>query len=108
MKIATMAQYWRAVDWMCIGIEKVTETACYAEYEFVCNVYESDPEREGRSRMVGNNRGILKVLKQTGEILLVRAMPEDDGNERFKRAASKIRKQWELQQYPDKTLFACG
>ena len=98
----------RNVDWMCIGIEKIAETDADAEYAFVSNVYEPDPRFRHGSKVVGQNRGVLRVTKATGEITLVEAMPEDTDDKRFKRAARKIRQHWEAREFPDRTMFACG
>ena len=98
----------RSVDSMCIGIEKVGETSEAAEYSFVSDVYAADPGRKGRSMVVGQTRGTLRIIKATGEISLVQPMPEDDGDKRYQRAATKVRQHWTTGQYPDKTMFACG
>jgi len=93
---------------MCIGIEKIAETDADAEYAFLSDVYEPDPRFRSRMIVVGQNRGVLRVIKATGEVTLVEAMPEDEGEKRFARAAAKIRKHWEAREFPDKTTFACG
>jgi hypothetical protein len=98
----------RSVDWMCIGIEKIAETDADAQYAFVSDVYEPDPRFRSRMMIVGQNRGVLRVAKATGDVTLLEAMPEDDGDKRFTRAATKIRKHWEAREYPEKTMFACG
>jgi hypothetical protein len=97
----------RLVDWMCIGIEKIAESESDAQYAFVSDVYEPDPRFRHGSK-VGQNRGVLRVAKATGEVTLVEAMPEDTDDKRFSRAARKIRQHWEAREYPDKTMFACG
>lgn len=93
---------------MCIGIEKIEETEINAQYAFISDVYEQDPKSRDRMMIVGQNRGVLQVAKTTGEVTLVEAMPEDDGEKRFLKAATKIRKHWEAREFPDKTMFACG
>ena len=98
----------RSVDWMCIGIEKLAEAADSAQYAFLADVREPDPEYRSRTKVVGQNRGILRILKTTGEVTLVEPMPEDDADARFARAAAKIRKHWESGELPDKTMFASG
>ena len=98
----------RTVDWMCIGIEKIAETDDDAQYAFVSEVYEPDPRFRNRRMVVGQNRGVLRVAKATGEVTLVEAMPEDDDRKRFQRAAARIRKHWEAGEFPVRTMFACG
>lgn len=98
----------RSLDWMCIGIEKIAESATDAQYAFVANVYEPDPQVGHKSRIVGQNRGVLKVAKATGEVTLVEAMPEDTDSKRFISAAHRVRQHWAAKEYPDKTMFACG
>jgi len=98
----------RSVDWMCIGIEKIAETEGDAQYAFVSDVFEPDPGLRSRMMVVGQNRGVLRVAKATGDVTLVQPMPEDDGDQRFTRAAAKIRKHWEAGELPEKTMFACG
>jgi hypothetical protein len=93
---------------MCIGIEKIAETDEGAQYEFVSDVYEPDPKYRSRFMIVGQNRGVLRVSKTTGEVSLVEAMPEDDNGKRFQSAAARIRKHWRVGEYPDRTMFACG
>ena len=41
-------------------------------------------------------------------VTLIEAMPEDDGDKRFTRAAAKIRQHWEAREFPERTMFACG
>ncbi len=98
----------RTVDWMCIGIEKVADEEGHADYTFVSNVYEPDPRFQSRSMVVGQNAGRLRVAKATGEITLIEAMPEDQDDKRFQRAARVIRRHWESQEFPERTMFACG
>ncbi|MHB1038660.1 MAG: hypothetical protein ACYC35_30175 [Pirellulales bacterium] len=98
----------RTVDWMCIVIEKVADTESHADYAFVSDVYEPDPRYRSRSMIVGQNRGRLRILKATGEITLLEAMPEDDNGKRFQRAARVIRRHWESREFPERTMFACG
>lgn len=93
---------------MSIGLEKLTETSESAEYAFVSDVYEPNPAHKGRSLCVGQNRGVLRIIKASGEIIRVHAMPEDDADKRYKRAAAKIRQHWEAGEYPERTMFACG
>jgi len=98
----------RSVDWMCIGIEKITEGKDSAQYAFISDVRELDPNFRRRMIVVCQNQGVLEIAKATGEVTLIRAMPEDDGDKRFARAAAKIHKHWEAGEYPEKTLFASG
>lgn len=93
---------------MCIGIEKIAETDDAAQYAFISDVWEPDPRFRSRTMVVGQNRGVLRVAKATGEVTLIEPMPEDDGEKRFTRAAAKIRKHWEAGEFPDRTMFACG
>lgn len=97
----------RNVDWMCIGIEKVAETDETVDYDFVSDVSELPEGRRSRWVRVGENRGTLRIDKVTGEVVLLVAMPEDDGK-RFLRAAARIRKHWAAGEFPYRTMFACG
>jgi len=93
---------------MCILIEKLNETVDTVQYAFAATVQEPDANCRNRMRTAGQNRGVLQIAKATGEVTLVQAMPEDEGNLRFACAAARIRKHWKAKEYPDKTLFACG
>ena len=93
---------------MCIGIEKIADSDEDALYAFVSDVYEPDPRYRNRSMIVGQNRGVLQVVKETGEVSLIEAMPEDDDDKRFLQAAARIKKHWKAGEYPDRTMFACG
>lgn len=98
----------RTVDLMCIGIEKVAETGEAADYAFISEVRELKEGRRNQTVRVGENRGVLRVSKASGEIVLLEPMPEDDGDQRFRRAAMRIKKHWEAGEFPDRTMFACG
>ena len=58
---------------MSIGIEKIAETDADAQYAFVSDVYEPDPRFRSRMMIVGQNRGVLRVAKATGDVLQVSA-----------------------------------
>lgn len=96
------------VDSMCIGIEKAGETQDYVDYVFTATVYDPDPERPSRMMRVGENRGRLRIVRESGEVLLLEPMPEDSGDVRFARAAAVMRKHWAKSAFPDKTMFASG
>jgi hypothetical protein len=98
----------RSIDWQCIGIEKQTETAEDATYRFVASIWEPDPEIRGRLRIAGQAEGLLRIIKSTGEVLLDQPMPGDTHDRRFSSAAHKIREHWKQNEYPEKTMFACG
>ncbi len=99
----------RHLDWMCIDIEKIAETDTDADYRFSCDVREPDPEsRKNRWKIVGQNQGFFRISKATGEVTLIAAMPEDEDNRRYLRAAARIIRHWQKQELPDKTMFACG
>ncbi len=99
----------RHLDWMCIDIEKIAETDTDVDYKFSCNVSEPDPEsRKNRRKVVGQNQGSLRISKATGEVALIAAMPEDEDNRVYIRAAAKTIGHWQKHEFPDKTMFACG
>ena len=93
---------------MCIGIEKISDTDAYVDYAFVADVYGPRPGERRGSIVVGQNKGLLRIVKATGDITLLKPMPEDDGEKRFKRAAQKIWKHWKAGEFPDRTQYACG
>jgi len=97
-----------SIDWQCIGIEKQSETAEVAVYRFVASVWEADPEKVGRSRITGEAAGQLRLIKATGEVVLEESMPGDTHDRRFHSAAHALRRHWKQNQYPDRTMFACG
>ena len=99
----------RDLDCMCIDIEKIAETDTDVDYRFSCDVYEPDPgSRKNRWKKVGQNQGVLRISKATGETVLIAAMPEDKNNRRYISAAAHIIRHWQKQEFPDKTLFSCG
>ena len=98
----------RTIGWMCIGIERLVDAGPFVDYKFVSDVYEASPNRRSGSVVVGQVIGTLRIRKDTGEVTLAEAMPGDDSNARFRRAARKIKEHWESGQLPDKTMFACG
>ena len=98
----------RTVDSQCIVIEKHNETDNDATYRFVADIWEPDPEIRGRSRIAGQTAGLLRIIKSSGDVLLDQPMPEDTNDRRFSRAARKIKQHWDRNEYPEKTMFACG
>jgi hypothetical protein len=101
-------EHKRTVDWMCIGIEKLSDTDTHVDYAFVSDVRERDPRYRSRSVIVGQNRGRLRIMKATGDVTLLEPMPGDEESKRFQRAAARIKKHWDAHEFPDKTMFACG
>lgn len=98
----------RSVDWMCIGILLDKEKPDYADYFFESSVWDKDPRFKSRSMKVGVNRGLMRLNKGSGTIELLQPMPEDRDEERFRRAATKLKKHWEAGEIPKATQFACG
>lgn len=98
----------RHIDSQCIAIEKQSETDEAAVYSFIADIWEPNPDRKGRLRCSGRAIGTLRVAKPSGEITLIKPMPDDTGNVRFHRAAAKINAHWKSNEYPDKTIFASG
>lgn len=103
-----MVRSSHSVDIMCIDIAKIADSEDAAEYEFIATVHEPDTANPPRRRVVGRNRGVLSILKATGEVSLISPMPEDNGNLRFHRAAGKIVQHWVAGKLPEKTMFASG
>ncbi len=98
----------RSIDWQCIGIEKHDETDVEVAYRFVADIWEPNPEIQGRSRIAGQAEGLMRIIKATGEVLLDQPMPGDTNERRFNSAARKIKQHWANGEYPEKTMFACG
>lgn len=97
-----------SIDSQCIGIEKQSETAECAVYRFVASIWESDPEHPGRSRITGQAAGQIRLIKETGDVVLEESMPGDTHERRFQKAARVLTMHWKKNQYPDRTMFACG
>ncbi len=50
----------------------------------------------------------MRIIKASGEVLLVQPMPGDANHSRFNSAARKVKQHWTNREYPEKTMFACG
>ena len=74
-----------------ILIKKSFENEDFAEYEF------------GRNEQ---QTGKLKVIKNSGQIILMYNVPEDEPDFVFRRAARKIQQHWEKGEFPDNTCWA--
>ncbi len=98
----------RSIDWQCIGIEKYAETVDDVTYRFVADIWEPNPEIQGRYRIAGQAEGLMRIIKASGEVLLDQPMPGDTNDRRFKSAAQKVKQHWTNGEYPEKTMFACG
>lgn len=98
----------QSVDWQCIRIEKQVETDDDVAYRFVADIWEPNPEIQGRSRIAGQAEGLMRIIKATGEVLLDQPMPGDTNEKRFNSAARKIKQHWTNGEFPEKTMFACG
>ena len=98
----------RSLDWMCIGILLDKDKSEYSDYFFEADVWDKDPRFKSRSMRVGTNRGLMRLHKDSGEIELLQAMPEDHDKKRFKSAATKLKTHWEAGEIPKATQFACG
>lgn len=98
----------RSIDWQCIGIEKHAETDGDVTYRFVADIWEPNPEIQGRFRITGQAQGLMRIIKASGEVLLDQPMPGDTNERRFNSAARKVRQHWTNGESPEKTMFACG
>ena len=97
------------LDWMSIRIEKDKEKNEYADYVFICTVYNKDPRYKNRNMVVGENRGLFRVSKVTLEPELLLPMEGDSDQKRYFRAAAKIIKEHkEKNVFPERAHFACG
>ncbi len=97
-----------AADWMCIGIEKESETPDHADYIFIADVWGSDPRCKDRSMILGQVRGLFRIFKGSGRARLLVPMPGDPKGRRFRSASHKIQKEWRTGKLPEKSMFACG
>jgi hypothetical protein len=93
---------------MSILIVKAAETPESVDYTFESDVYDRDPRFRDRMRIIGQSNGILRLLKNTGEITLLKPMDLDIENKCFERAAEKVRRHWEANELPDRTQWASG
>ncbi len=98
----------RRLDLQCIGIVRDAENPDFEDYFFEADVWDKDPRFRSRWMVVGVNRGLMRLHKNSGSVELLQPMPEDDGDQRFGRASSRIMKHWELGEVPEKTMFASG
>ena len=98
----------RSVDWMSIGIIKDKETEDFVDYFFFSDVWDKDPRFANRRMIVGQNRGLLRLEKESGSIELLAPMPEDRDARRFRKAALSLAKHWNKGEFPDATSYCCG
>ena len=96
------------LDWLCIPITKKDENERHCDYLFTATWHAPDPEHSGRSKSVGHERGVLRIVKATGEISIVEQMPGDDGERRAQRAARIVYRHWQKGEYPQNTIYAAG
>lgn len=93
---------------MSILILKSAETSESVDYTFQSDVYDRDPRFRSRMMIVGQSKGVLRILKSTGEIVLLEAMDLDTENKCFSRAARKVRQHWAASELPERTQWASG
>ena len=98
----------RSVDWQSIGILLDKDKPAYADYFFEADVWDKDPRFKSRAMIVGTNRGLMRLHKDSGEIELLQPMPEDDNEKRFTSASRVLKRHWEAGEIPSATQFACG
>lgn len=98
----------RRLDRMCIPIEKYAETQNHVDYFYCSSVWDKDPRFESRSIMIGENRGLLRITKEDGQIQVLYPMFEDDDGRVLERAIHVLSKHWKAGEYPAKTMFASG
>jgi hypothetical protein len=91
---------------MSVLIIRAAETPESADYRFESNVYDRNPRFGTRARIVGHSIGIIRVLKKTGEIILVKPMDLDKGYKCFVRAGQLIRAHWIAKVLPDRIQWA--
>jgi hypothetical protein len=99
----------KKLDWMSILIEKDLEQESFVDYVFISNVHAKDPRYKDRYMLVGQNRGLFRINKESLEIELLLPMEGDNHGKRFHSAASKILREYNHGHlFPAKAHFACG
>ncbi len=94
------------LDWMCIGLRKLSELDRYVVYEFSSNRYRDDGD--GRSTPLSPAYGKLRLDKALGKIEVMEPM-EGDGERRIAiRAASKVASHWKRGELPTTSMYASG
>lgn len=97
-----------SLDLLCIPIAKKDKSDDLCDYAFSAALHVSDPDHPSRSKVERQERGVLRIMKATGEITVVEQMPGDDGERRAQRAARIIARQWKQGEYPKHTIYAAG
>jgi len=97
-----------SLDWLCLPIAKKEETDEWCDFMFYAALCVPDPEHPGRGKVARQERGVVRIIKSTGEITVVEQMPGDDGERRAGRAARIISRHWKKGEYPQQTIYAAG
>lgn len=96
------------LDAMCIPMEKVEETAEYAEYEFRSGWWVKDPDRRGRFKLLYMRAGRVRISKESLEMEVISPIPEDLKGRVTCRALGKLREHALKGEYPLRTGFYSG
>jgi hypothetical protein len=97
------------LDGMSILIEKDRETADFADYFFLCDVYARDPRYKSRHMRTGQRRGLFRISKADLSVKLLYPMELDAGERCFQRAAGKVLGLYKTEnRLPEKAQFAAG
>ena len=84
-----------SLDWLCIPIAKANESDQFCDYTFSAAWHADDPDNPGRCKVVGQEQGVLRVMKATGDVSVIEQMPGDDGERRAQRAARIVYQHWQ-------------
>lgn len=84
-------QDWNNYMAIYISITKLTDNNDFADYSF------SDNDKQS---------GVLRLIKSSGKIELLTALPNDEKESFYQRAAYKVKKHWEAGELPEKTCWA--
>jgi hypothetical protein len=98
-----------ALDKQCIFIEKEKETTEFADYFFVCNVWNKDPRYKARRMISGQRRGLFRVQKPNLSVELLFPMDLEGSDYCFRCAANKVLKLYGAEsKFPDMAQYVIG
>lgn len=98
----------KRLDGQLIDIKRISQSKSHADYEVSSTLWDIDPRFRSRNIKAGTASGILRIKKDTGDIVVVYPMSYDNSGQILLKAKVVLLRAFENGEFPEKTCYASG